>query len=248
MLLVKGKGGELMRIVFCDDNPAVLKQIHALVEEFFRGIGHLMPEFACYESGEAMLAQERRVDMAFLDIEMPGIDGLQAGAKLRERNPFVTIFIVTGYPEHLDAAMRLRVFRYLSKPIDKERLFNNLDEAMAQYFLYSREYPIVTADGIAVRRAEEIICVEAVQRKVLIHTLDQILISTETMEHWRNALTLPCFYSPHRSFIINMRFVNTISKDKILLKYGDRHKEAYLARRRFNEFKETFLLYLERVR
>ena len=236
-----------MRIVICDDNPAVLKQIRSLVEEFFRGVDHLEPEYAAYESGEAMLAQEGRVDIAFLDVEMPGIDGLQAGAALRKKNPFVTIFIVTGYPDHLDAAMRMRVFRYLSKPINKERLFNNLDEALAQYFLYSREYPIVTADGITVCRAEEIICVEAVQRKILIHTVDQILISSETMEYWRNALTLPCFYSPHRSFIINLRFVNTISKDKILLKYGDRHKEAYLARRRFNEFKEVFLLFMERV-
>lgn len=237
-----------MRVVFCDDNPAVLEQIHGYVAEYFQALGHLMPEFASYESGEAMLAQEGRVDLAFLDVEMPGIDGIQAGAKLRERNPFVTIFIVTGYPDHLDDAMRLQVFRYLSKPIDKERLFNNLEEALSQYYLHSCEYPIVTTDGIAVRHAEEIICVEAIQRKVLIHTLDQVLVSTETMEHWKNTLALPCFYSPHRSFIINMRFVNTIGRDKILLKYGDRHKEAYLARRRFNEFKETFLLYLERVR
>lgn len=65
------------------------------------------------------------------------------------------------------------------------------------------------------------------------------------MDHWKSALILPCFYSSHRSFIINMRYVNNIGKDKILLKYGDREKDAYLTRRKYRDFKEAFLLYLE---
>lgn len=235
-----------MRFVFCDDHPVIRNQIQEYVAEFFRERNLPMPEFAAYESAEAMLAVEGRVDMAFLDVELGGISGIQAGVALRKKSPIAIVFIVTAYPDYLDEAMQTKVFRYLSKPVNKERLHSNLQEALRQYNQSSQEYPIVTADGVVMRRAEEIICVEAMERRVLVHTLDRIFVSTDTMEYWKETLNLPCFYSTHRSFIINMRYVNIIAKDKILLKYGDREKDAYLTRRKYRDFKEAFLLYLER--
>ncbi len=235
-----------MRFVFCDDHPAILHQLQEYVADYFRGRNLPIPEFAAYESAEAMLAVERRVDMAFLDVEMGGISGIQAGVALRKFSPYAIVFIVTAYPDYLDEAMQTKVFRYLSKPVDKERLHSNLQEALRQYNQASKEYAIVIADGVVMRRAEEIVCVEAMERRVLVHTLDGIFVSTDTMEHWKETLNLPCFYSTHRSFIINMRYVNIIGKDKIFLKYGDREKDAYLTRRKYREFKEAFLLYLER--
>ena len=237
-----------LRILFCDDNCEILDQLREYVLEFFSELGVAKPECASYSSGDALLASERFADIAFLDVEMPGTSWIQVGAKLKEHNPHIKIFIVTSYPDYLDEAMRFQVFRYLSKPIDKKRLFRNLKDAVYQYSMDTREYPIVTAEGIVVRRAEEIVCVEAVDRKVLIHTTDAILRSTNNMDYWREALALPCFCSTHRSYIINMRYVNTVFKDKILLKYGNVCKEAYLTRRKYTSFKDTYLLYLESVK
>lgn len=235
-----------MRIVFCDDNAVILEQLTGYVSEFFRSLGGTEPEYAVYESGDALLAGETEpADIAFLDVEMPGSSGIQVGAALKERCPGIKIFIVTSYPDYLDEAMRFQVFRYLSKPIDKSRLFRNLKDAVYQYSMESRTFTIATADGIATRRAEEIVCVEAAQRKVLVHTVDNIYVSTETMDYWRQTLTLPCFFTTHRSFIINMRFVYTVGKDGVTLRYGGCRKETYLSRRRYTQFKDTYLMYME---
>ena len=112
----------------------------------------------------------------------------------------------------------------------------------------SREFPIITNEGVFVRRAEEIICVEATQRKVLVHTIDGALQSTQNMEYWRQTLALPCFYMTHRSYIVNLHFVNSIRKDTILLKYRGREMTAYLTRRRYTAFKDTYLWYMESVK
>lgn len=237
-----------MRILFCDDNSESTKQLREYVSEFFITLGGLQPECAEYSSGDALIASEKSADIAFLDVEMPGTSGIQVGAKLKEFNPQIKIFIVTSYPDYLDEAMRFQVFRYLSKPIDKKRLFRNLKDAVYQYSMDTREYPIISTDGIMVRRADEIVCIEALDRKVLVYTTDAILQSTKNMDYWRETLSLPCFYSPHRSYIINMRYVNTVFRDKILLKYGNSSKEAYLARRKYTSFKDTYLLYLESVK
>lgn len=237
-----------MRIIFCDDDPMVIEQLLSYVSEFFAQLGGKKVEFAYYSSGDALLNAKVRADIAFLDVEMPGVSGIHVGAKLKELNPNIKIFIVTSYPDYLDEAMRFQVFRYLSKPIDKNRLFRNLKDAVYQYNMESREFPIITNEGVFVRRAEEIICVEATQRKVLVHTIDGALQSTQNMEYWRQTLALPCFYMTHRSYIVNLHFVNSIRKDTILLKYRGREMIANLTKRRYVAFKDTYLWYMESVK
>ncbi|MGI5977596.1 MAG: LytR/AlgR family response regulator transcription factor [Candidatus Limivicinus sp.] len=236
-----------MRIIFCDDDERILEELQNYVREFFSSLGNSMPEFAAYTSGVELLKNESRADLAFLDVEMPGIKGIDVGAKLKKINPGIKIFIVTSYPDYLDDAMRFHVFRYLSKPIDKKRLFRNLKEAVYQYNIESHEYTIVTADEVLTRRSEEIVCVEAFQRKVFIYTLDGVYKSTESIEYWKNTLTLPCFFSPHRSYIVNMQYIYTIGKDSVTLKYRNKEKEAYVTKRKYTEFKNNYLMYLECV-
>lgn len=208
----------------------------------------MTPEFASYTSGEELLKSESRADIAFLAVEMPSISGICVGARLKELNPHIKIFIVTSYPDYLDEAMRFQVFRYLSKPIDKNRLFRNLKDAIYQYNMESKEFPISTAEGLFIRRAEEIIFVELISRKVIIHTTDGDYLSTDSFSYWLQALTLPCFYMTHRSFIVNMRFVTAIEKDRVQLKYNELTFCAYLTRRKYTDFKKTYLLYLESVK
>ena len=236
-----------MRILFCDDDPHILAQLQDYVAAYFTRIGGTQPEYAAYHSGEDLLQKERKADIAFLDVEMPGLSGIHVGAELKEHNPQIKIFIVTSYPDYLDEAMRFQVFRYLSKPIDKERLFRNLKDAMYQYNMATKEYVIALENGVETRMADEIICVETQKRKCLIHTTDGVFVSTATMDHWRNTLSLPCFYQPHKSFIINMRYVYSVGKDHIILRCKEKRVEAYLAKRKFTQFKDTYLLYLESV-
>lgn len=234
-----------MRIVFCDDDSVILRQLLSLVKEFFANLGGAEPEYSVYCSGDELIRQSEQFDIAFLDVEMPGASGIHAGAKLKEKNPKIKIFIVTAYPDYLDEAMRFQVFRYLSKPIDKTRLFRNLKDAVHSYNIETCEFPIETSTGIFVRKSEEIICVETTNRKTIVHTTDGELISIKNMEYWREALSLPCFYSTHRSYIINMRFIYSISKDIVILKNGEQQMDAFLSRRKFTHFKNAYLVYME---
>lgn len=233
-----------MRILVCDDDLATALKLQTYVLEYFKKHSSITPQLAVYTDGATLLQNETYADMAFLDVEMPGVNGIQIGVALKKENPFVKIFIVTAYPDYLDEAMRFEVFRYLSKPIDPQRLYRNLRDAVEQYNVDSREYPIVTSDGVAVCKSHELVCIEARQRKVYVYTLQNVYVSSEPMKIWRSKLMLPCFYSPHRSYIINMRYVSKINKDSILLKYGDKVKEVYLTCRKYTDFKNTYLFYI----
>lgn len=237
-----------MRILFCDDDERILEQLQRYVREFFADIGGTQPEFAAYSSGDQLLENETHADIAFFDVEMPGRSGIKAGAALKEKNPRIIIFIVTSYPDYLDEALRENAFRFLSKPIDKNRLFRNLKDAVYKYNMETKEIPVETEDGIELLKADEIVCVEAVQRKVFLYTVDSVIQTNQSVEYWRKKLDLPCFYSSHRGIIINMRYVSKVGKDVILLKYRGKTKEVYLARRKYTEFRNLYLLYLESIK
>lgn len=237
-----------MRILFCDDDEIILGTLRQYVSEYFQSLGDNQPEYVSYTSGDVLLQNEDRADIAFLDVEMPGTSGISVGAALKQRNPRIKIFIVTAYPDYLDEAMRFQVFRYLSKPIDKNRLFRNLKDAVYQYNIDSREFPISTNEGVFTRRSEEIICVETSQRKTIIHTTDGTFVSVQNIEHWKQTLTLPCFYPTHRSFIVNMQFVYSIGKDTVILKNGNNRIECFLSRRKYSQFKDAYLMYMESIR
>ena len=232
-----------MRILICDDDSLVTEQVSNYIQDFFATKNLCQPELVTYNSGEALLADKGDKDIVFLDIEMPGINGIYTGKELKNQNQNVIIFIITSYTEYLDEAMRFHVFRYLSKPIEKQRLFRNLKDALQLYNTSVTKIPIETKSGVHSVFVSDIVCVEAHGRKVIIHTTTQDYESIHTMQYWIDKLTMNCFFQTHRSFIINMEHVTDFNHDLIYLYH--RQFTAYLTRRKFSQYKAAYLLYLE---
>lgn len=232
-----------MRILICDDDHLMNEQLEKYLQEYFAKNKLTCPEIVSYNSGEELLADSGKKDIVFLDIEMPGVSGIYTGKELKKGNPNVIIFIVTSFSEYLDEAMRFHVFRYLSKPLDKQRLFRNMKDALQLYNTSNTKIAIETKQGVYSVSTSSIICVEALGRKVILHTTEADYESVHTMQYWVEHLSMPCFFQTHRSFIVNLEHVTDFSHTLISLYRGQ--FKAYLTRRKFSQFKATYLLYLE---
>ena len=183
-----------MRILICDDDKNITTQLQRYIIDFFKNRKLESPEICCYNSGESLLSDTNPKDIVFLDIEMPGLNGIYVGKELKERNKNIIIFIITSYVEYLDDAMRFHVFRYLSKPLDKQRLFQNMKDAIQLYNVANIKIPIETKEGIYTCTASEIILIEAVKRTITIHTLCRDFITKQNIEYWSKMLNMPCFF------------------------------------------------------
>lgn len=235
-----------MRIVFCENNERDLSMLESYVKEFFEGLEDYEAEYASYRSGDELLAREDFVDFAFLDVEMPGLNGIQVGNQLKERNSAIKIFIITAYSDYLDEAMKFQVFRFLSKPLDKDRLHRNLKDALRLYALSSNKVLINTKDGAYAIDSQDIICIESTGRRTLVSTCSETVDCIDGIEVWKaRLLPVPCFYQSHRAFIINMRYIYKISSDTVTLKFAEKEISAYLAKRRYTDIREKFMLFLE---
>ncbi len=232
-----------MRILICDDDGTITEQLSKYITTYFSKNRFSIPEIAVYSSGEALLGDAGEKDIVFLDVEMPGISGILTGKKLKQKHPNLIIFVVTSFAEYLDEAMRIHVFRYLSKPIDRQRLFQNMRDALELYHTANGKIVVETTEGTHSVPAADIICVEAQGKTVIVHTADSDYESVHPIKYWTETLTMSCFFQTHRSFIVNMMYVTYF--DRTLISFHHYNFSAYLARRKYNEFKSAYLLYVE---
>ena len=122
-----------MRILICDDDTLIIEQLKKYIESYFESNHLKCPELVSFTSGEALLTDKGEKDIVFLDIEMPGLNGINTATELIKRNPSVLIIIVTSHLDYLDDAMKIHVFRYLTKPVEKKRLSRSLADAVKIY-------------------------------------------------------------------------------------------------------------------
>ena len=235
-----------MRILICDDNPEITKQLHYYLCQYFEYHKLLLPEIVTYSSGDELLQDKSQKDIVLLDIEMPGVDGIYVGNTLTKHYPNVIILIITSFVEYLDDAMRFHVFRYLSKPIDKIRLYRNLTDALQLHSSREKKIAVETKDEVYTVSTKDIVYVEAQLRKVVVHTIHQDYVSTHNMQYWIEHLASPPFFQTHRSFIVNLAHVSNFDTTTVHL-YNN-HFSAYLTRRKYSEFKSNYLFYLESSR
>lgn len=232
-----------MRILICDDDQIIIEQLKRYLQEYFTCNGYDIPELTTFQNGDSLLADTGQKDIVFLDIEMPGSNGILIGNELKSINPNILIFVITSYMQYLDDAMRFQVYRYLSKPLEKERLFHNMNDAMKSYYRLISKIVIESGDTSTTISESDIVYIEAQSRTTLIHTISSDYPAKKTIRSWIDTLTAGCFFQTHKSFIVNMKYVAHFNHELII--FDSNHGQAYLSRRKYNQFKKTYFMYLE---
>ena len=232
-----------MRILICDDDACARENIRNLISAYFRRKPTVLPcEIEEFADGQELLSDCGKKDIVFLDIEMPVINGLTAGKELRRRDRNVIILIVTTYSQYLDESMRFQIFGYMTKPLDKRRFDRNLENAITCYLC--RSIPVLVESGKFITRIESrsVIMVEAREKKTILFTMEGKIETLKSLQYWVNALPEGMFVQTHRSFLVNLEYVEKFDHETVYLKKNG--LSAFLTKRKYCEFKKEFQNYL----
>lgn len=117
----------MWNVLIVDDEPKIRRGLRKWVEEFNLGynvIGEAKDHKEAFE-----IAEKENIDVFLMDINMPGINGLDITSKLKVKFPKSYTIIISGYDdfEYAHQALKLQVYDYLLKPIPKTDLYNVLD-------------------------------------------------------------------------------------------------------------------------
>ncbi|WP_395143152.1 LytR/AlgR family response regulator transcription factor [Armatimonas sp.] len=206
-----------MKALIVDDEPLARAYLRQLLEEQdVRVLGE-----AESATQALQLNEDLQPDILFLDIQMPGLTGLQLAAALRQSCPSVLIVFVTGYSEHAVTAFEHAALDYLVKPVASTRLALTL--ARAQERLGSSaepeiELPLIPLKRLPIRqdysvllpRVEEVRCAVAQDKRVVVYLADGEYKTYYTLSQLERLLPSELFLRVHDSCILNLEAVEEL--------------------------------------
>ena len=230
-----------MKILICDDEQTYLDILRLHVEEYMQH-RHILYHMTALQD-VSQLDQEESFDLAFLDIQMPNIDGITLAKQLRQRNPKLALFFVTNYDEYQDDAMDLQAFRFFEKPFNMNRLYKGLDRAM-EYIDGAYIDIFLSENGVQQRViADDIVYVTREGRKISLVTNTRVYSISGKYDDLCEKLPQLFFYPVHKSFFVNLHYVDNYAYTELLLTNGTR---VPIAPRKQSAFHKFWFEYLRR--
>ncbi|MFI5194695.1 MAG: LytR/AlgR family response regulator transcription factor [Chitinophagales bacterium] len=225
-----------MKVVAVDDEPLAL----ALLEDNIRQVPFLKLAASCSRAMEALrVLREEEVDLIFLDIQMPGLTGLQFLQSLAVR-PMV--ILITAYEKYALEGFNLDVIDYLVKPVPFERFLRACNKAQDFLKLKQHAFPsdqpdyfFVNAEyGLIKIVIPEIQLIEGLKDYLKIHMADgKPLVIRMSLKSIEEKLPPHKFFRIHKSYIVSLAHITSIRKNSVFLgsrelPLSDHYKEDLL--------------------
>lgn len=231
----------MINILICDDDEIIVNQVDKLISAW--GEVHNINFWVDKRtSGDFILKTSNCYDVAFVDIEMPGISGLKLAEELQRNNPDVIIIVITSFHNYLDAAMRVHVFRYLSKPIDTNRFNDNFKDAIQEHRNVSKSIVIDLKDEVYYVKTKDILYIENLKYGSNIVTKKDKYTTSKKPKEWINIINQPnCFIFSHNSIAVNLQNVIDFDRSSVTLrKNATETTFTYMSQRKYKNFKKAF--------
>ncbi len=222
-----------------DDEPIARR----IIETYCSHLSYLSVVASCGTALEAKnVLQQQRIDILFLDINMPVLDGISFLKTLKLQPQ---VIFTTAYKEYALDAFDLAACDYLLKPFSLERFIIAVDKATEKLQTQSfaspepietkkDDYIFIKTDGKIFKiQHHDLLYAEASGNYTKIVTNQQVLLPTMTFSNFEEQLPRQIFFRVHRSFIINKAKIshvegNRVFIDKTEIPIGINYKEAFL--------------------
>ncbi|MBE6730205.1 MAG: response regulator transcription factor [Ruminococcaceae bacterium] len=174
-----------------------------------------------FTSGESFLfkfSEQKDFDILLLDIEMQGIDGVNLAKEIRKHNGYAEIIFITGYSDYISEGYEVNALHYLLKPVNPNKLFEVLTKAKERLKKNEKRLSVTENGEMYLIPLYEIKYIEVIKNYVTIHAKRDFTVK-KTLSEFENELD-ERFYRMGRSFIINLKEIEKVTKTEVFLSNG----------------------------
>ena len=196
-----------MQIAICDDEVFMVQILEEKIKK-------LLPDAVIdkYLSGDELIASGSKPDILFLDIQMPGMDGMETAKMLRQDNEDMILIFVTAAEEYVFQAFDVGAFHYLVKPFSDEKFKEVVTKAVHNIKRSSRlekdeKYIMVQTAGSHIKIfLRDIVYAEVYNRKVIIHTRSTDIEYYGKLQELSDMAGTD-FFRTHRAYLVHFKYV-----------------------------------------
>ena len=234
----------MIHIAICDDSKQE-RQILAALFKRYQELHATPLQIHTFQNGFSLLDaidQGKRFDITILDILMPGENGIEIARNIRASGTDTEIIFLTSSPEYAVDSYEVKAQNYLLKPVTEEKFFASIDSILAEldekdtasFIIYTTEKQYSRI------RVSSLVYGEVTHRTITLHLADQTMISAiMTFTEFLDILkAYPDFIYPHRSYAVNMHYIQYVTKSDIILTDG---QKIPLSRNNYTKISEQFL-------
>lgn len=236
----------MLQIAVCDDNIDDLSNMVQLIN-LYRASKNFDCEFAVFPNGFDLLAaleKGKGFDIYCLDIIMPGFSGIDVAKEIRVYDKTAPILFFTSSAEFALESYSVKAINYVLKPVSKDNFFIIFDELLEQIKAEKDKDVIIvkSSEGVQKILISNLTFAEVIGRNVLYHMRSgKVIECTEPFSPVCDMLMkYGSFIKPHRSFIVNMQYVDTIDNNKMTLQTL---KSIPIAQGKAKQIKQQYLSY-----
>ncbi len=207
-----------MRIAIVDDDAQDRAQVLTCLRQYFSETERPY-QTTVFEEAASFLSDYRyEFDFIILDIDMTGINGINAAKFLREKDPNVTLMFVTNMPQYAIEAYSVEAMDYVLKPISYPDFALKMKKA-ERYIARSADAPVVlqAKEGTVQRMVSEILYVESYKHYLYYHTASESFRVRGKLSEAEERLRPYHFAKASESYLVNLAHLKSIEEGGIIV-------------------------------
>lgn len=232
-----------MRIAICEDNHEHAEILQAMIQRWAVANG-VKVDIGRYTTAEEFIyywPADAQYDLAFLDIQMASMTGMQLARCIRKQDQAMLLVFTTGIKDYILKGYEVKAFRYLVKPIKERDIEATLTKAFVEIDAMKSEAVVIPVSSATQRIFKrDIFYVEINNHYIVMHTAGgnyRFKGKLSSVESW---LPEPNFCKCHRSYIVNLHHTGKVTKTEVEIDNGDTLR---VSRDRWAALNECFISY-----
>ena len=211
----------MINIAICDDSHYDITALQTACEKCDLPCSINIEAF---QSGKDFLEshKNKKYDIIFLDVDMPDINGLDVGKRIRQTDQNVIIIFCTNYPQYAINAYYCETFRYLVKPCSQELLQEALVRAIAKIRILHKYHVVKIKNKVQSLPIADISYIEYCRKHIVYHINGESIETTGRFQDIVDELHKYGFYQVHQGYTVNLSKVKDIQGYYVFLDTGEK--------------------------
>ena len=247
-VLKRNKVMRIFEMAICDDEEYWIEDICGYLKAFMSEEDvelHVSKYHSGIELLEDMQEHGKKLDMIFLDVEMPMYSGMDTAVEIRKFNKEVILCFVTSHQKYAFDAFQVSASGYFEKPVSYVALKEMLNKCICEIrYIKDRKAAEETYLQISFGRepiilpVKNIIYIEKQRNKCLIHMTDGEIMCYDTLAHLYERLNHNTFFYVHQGYIVNFNHILEVKPKEIAVTGVS---EIPVSRRYYKEIRERHM-------